>query len=76
MEKVQRVGINEKLIILRAKKYQHSDIYLKGNINENYYENYASRQNLNVSFKEYININCSTAYMNYNFQCFCFLFLI
>ena len=70
--KIPGAGTNERLIISGAKMYWPSNVYLKGNINNNYCGNYASRQNLNVAFKEYININCSTAHMTIIFNVFVF----
>ena len=70
--KIPGAGNNHGLIISGAKIYWPSDVYLKGNINKNYCGNYASRQNLNLAFKEYININCSTSHMTIIFNVFVF----
>ena len=63
---------NEKLIISGAKDYWSADIYLKESINKDYCGSYSSRQNLNVAFKEYININSNSSHMTLIFNVFVF----
>ena len=65
-------GSNERFIISGSKNDWPADVKLKENINKDYCGRYSSRQTLNVAFKEYININCSTSHMTIVYNVFVF----
>ena len=74
--KIPGADSNERLIISGSKMDWPVDINLNKDINKEfnltYCGNYASRQNLNVAFKEYMNINCNSAHMTIIFNIFVF----
>ena len=49
-----------------------SDKFINKDKDKNYCGNYVSRQNLNVAFKEYMNINCNSPHMTIIFNVFVF----
>ena len=70
--KIPGAGMDERLIISGSKRDWSADINLREHINKDYCGSYSSRQTLNVAFKEYLNINCSTTHMTIIFNVFVF----
>ena len=70
--KIPGAGMDERSIISGSKRDWPADINLREHINKDYCGSYSSRQTLNVAFKEYLNINCSTTHMTIIFNVFVF----